>query len=146
MISDDFQTNNDLQPSMGSGNIIMPACRVKNGSETTIGERNIIEERVSLLGVTMGDDNLVEVGSCLENCTIGNTNRIGVKVFIGEGCKIGNRCSISPLVRLEAGVSIPDNTSVFVIDGQWRSQPCDIDLLVAQKEIYYHTLISMIGP
>lgn len=98
-------------------------CAAEDGEEVVIGDRTVIEEMSCITNSVVGQDNLVEVGSELRNCNIGNCNKIGPKCCISDS-SVGNGCILSPGVRLFKA-AIPDNVSVFVIDGAWRSHPID---------------------
>ena len=65
---------------------------------------------------------------------IGNSNVLSSKCRIIDSL-IGNNCLISPTVELNKAV-IPDNTSVYIVDGQWRCKPVDISILVISIIVY----------
>lgn len=123
--------------------------RVRNNSMlgTNIGHRNIIEEMVSIADSKIGALNIIEVGTHISGVSnsyassyivrlhwfisidgfnahnifqslIGDGNYIGPKVVL-INCIIGDRCSISPMTRLE-GVTIDDSMSVYPVRGRWQ--------------------------
>lgn len=59
--------------------------------------------------------------------TIGDGNIIGAKASIINST-IGNSCFIAATIQLD-GVTIPDGTSVYMVDGKWRCKPADISII-----------------
>ena len=60
---------------------------------------------------------------------IGDSCVVGIKCSIKNSI-IGNGCFISATVQLE-DAQIPDNTSVYMLNGKWVSRPVDISILVS---------------
>lgn len=60
---------------------------------------------------------------------IGDSCVLGIKCSIKNSI-IGNGCFISATVQLE-DAQIPDNTSVYMLNGKWVSRPVDISILVS---------------
>ena len=55
-------------------------------------------------------------------------------------CTIGNNCAIMTSVKLK-DESIPDNTSVYLSEGQWRCKPVDLSLHVSENDALNLALI-----
>jgi carbonic anhydrase/acetyltransferase-like protein (isoleucine patch superfamily) len=128
---------------INAGVLIQPKASVIASDRTKsvfIGESNILEECVTIRDSTIGHSNLIEVGTLIEDSTIGDCNVISPKVSI-KNSKIGNGCFIAATIKLD-GVTIPDGTSVYLVQGKWRCKPVDISILRPSVDGYRDALTN----
>lgn len=87
------------------------ASSATDGRCVRIGDKNVIEEYVTISNSTLGNGNLIGVKCVIEKSTIGDRNIINPSAAIIQ-CIIGSNCHIASKVTL-TNVRIPDNTSVI---------------------------------
>lgn len=116
---------------IGDQTIIHPLCNIlsNKGTSLTIGEGNIIEEKVQIINSNISMACLIEVSSSIINSSIGSYCKIGSKCSI-INCNIGNCCVISSMIHLE-NVTVPDNTSVYPTSTGWKMIPVQINTAVS---------------
>lgn len=131
--------------SIGHGTIVHSNVTITASTPSlscSIGEKNIIEDYVSILNSNIGHGNIVELCTVIENSNIGDFTRISPKVTIKGNSIIGNGCIISPGLVLD-GVSIPDNTAVYGYgNSQWRCGPADSSITYPLGEAMRTILLS----
>jgi NDP-sugar pyrophosphorylase family protein len=84
------------------------------------------------------------IDGCNKQSTIGDGNIIGAKCRIVNST-IGNGCMLSPGVVLE-NAEIPDDTSVYLFQGSWRSKPVDISIMEPVLDAYREKIIAENAP
>ena len=89
----------------------------------------IIEEGSVIKDTNVGDDCLIEIYSKITDSTIGRSSIIGTKAILKDCC-IGECCFVAPTVHLD-GIVIPDSTSVYLCDGQWRCSDANVQFMVS---------------
>ena len=100
----------------------------------------------------IGHGNIIEVHSTIEDSIIGDFNRISPRASIKGSSVIGNGCIIGPGLVLD-GVSIPDNTAVYAVNGngngscnQWRCGPADNSITYPLGEAMRTALLDSKSP
>ena len=132
-INNDNDNDNDKQSSSSSSSVL-------------IGEKNIIEEYVSIYNSNIGHGNIIQVSSVISNSIIGDFNQIGPRVTIKGKSSIGNGCIISPGLILD-NVTIPDNIAVYGYgNDKWRCAPADNSITYALGEAIRATLLDPNSP
>ena len=123
----------------------------------SIGDHNIIEDHVTICGNScIGHGNIIEVHSTIEGSIIGDFNRISARASIRGSSVIGNGCIIGPGLVLD-GVSIPDNTAVYAVNGSgsgngngngshWRCGPADNSITYPLGEAMRSALLDSKSP
>ena len=89
----------------------------------------IIEEGSVIKDTNVGDDCLIEIYAKITDSTIGRSSIIGTKAILKDCC-IGECCFVAPTVHLD-GIVIPDRTSVYLCDGQWRCSDANVQFTVS---------------
>lgn len=127
--------------TIDSTSIVQPYATI---IQTTIGENNNIEDRVVLEGCTICHDNLIEVGCVLKSCIVLNSNEFQPRCRLSN-CRVGSLCMIGAEVVLE-DFDIPDNTSVFIVNGVMKTMKNDRKALSPLVAMYRTALTDPSSP
>eukprot|EP00047_Mylnosiga_fluctuans_P004568 m.235302 g.235302 ORF g.235302 m.235302 type:complete len:171 (+) comp12799_c0_seq1:149-661(+) len=118
------------QITIGAGTVIHPAVTIiAEGGPIIIGDNNLIEEQTVIINkstgsvLVIGNGNVFEVGSRVESSTIGDDNVIEAKAVVGPQAVIGNNCRIGAMCTVSPNEFLADNTVVFGRENTQRVDP-----------------------
>jgi carbonic anhydrase/acetyltransferase-like protein (isoleucine patch superfamily) len=116
-------------PTVGYECILQPLSKVVDDNEgdgvaTVLRDAVILEDKSVVRNSTIGARVLVGVGAVVDSSRVGDGCHIAAKACVLNNSCLGEGCIVGPLVVLD-GVTLQDNMSVVLIDGEWQAQPCD---------------------
>jgi len=116
-------------PTVGNECILQPLSKVVDdgegeGEATVLCDAVILEDKSVVRNSTIGARVLVGVGAVVDSSRVGDGCQIAAKARVLNKSCLGVGCIVGPLVVLD-GVTLGDNMSVVLIDGEWQAWPCD---------------------
>ncbi|CAI8017314.1 Dynactin subunit 6 [Geodia barretti] len=107
--------------TIGGGTVVHPSAHIlAQGGPIVIGERNLIQEQVTIINskredgstptMVIGNGNIFEVGAHCGSLSVGDGNTFEAKSRVSERVKVTDRCSVGAGCSLDSQETLPTGT------------------------------------